>query len=156
MALYVISPPERLGGQCSARSDVYSLGVSLYELLVLKPIFANTDHVGMLNKIQNEEPAPLESVDRRIPRDLRTIVARAMAKRPDRRYATAGALADDLSRFIDGRPIHARRVSTLEKALIWAKRNPVLSAVTSFLVLVLIGTAVGSTLAALKFNGNGQ
>ena len=74
-----------------------------------------------------------------------------MAKQPEKRYVSAGAMADDLASFIDGRPILARRVSAVEKAMIWTKRNPVLSGLTALLTLVLVGTAIGSTLAAFKF-----
>src|SRR5437763_997035 len=82
-----------------------------------------TKHV--LLPAPREEPPRPRKIDARIPRDLETIVLKAIAKEPTRRYATAGAMAEDLRRFLADRPIRARRVSSLEKVWRWCRRNPV-------------------------------
>src|SRR5205823_2952720 len=97
--------PERFQGISDPRGDVYSLGVTLYELLVLRPAFAETDRAGLIRQVLHEEPPPPRRIDRRIPRDLETIVGKAMAKEPRHRYQTAEQLADDLRRFLADSPI---------------------------------------------------
>jgi serine/threonine protein kinase len=90
------------------RTDVYSLGATLYELLTLEPVFNGRDRQELLRQIAFDDPRPLRSHNRSIPRDLETIVATAVAKAPAHRYASAGALAMDLRRFLNGEPIKAR------------------------------------------------
>ena len=90
------------------RSDIYALGATLYELLTLRPVFDGKDRRELLRQITQDEPTPPRRIDPAIPRDLETIVMKAMAKEPERRYATAREMADDLRRFLDDRPIHAR------------------------------------------------
>ena len=82
--------PERFNGWSDPRSDVYALGATLYELLTLRPAFEESDRVKLIEQVLHESPAPLRQLDRRIPRDLETIVLKAMAKEPGERYATAG------------------------------------------------------------------
>ncbi|MEO2034091.1 MAG: serine/threonine-protein kinase [Planctomycetaceae bacterium] len=89
------------------RSDVYSLGVTLYEMLSLTPIFPEADRHELLLKRQQEEPVPLRQVNHAIPADLETIIHKAIAREPDERYDTAKDLADDLQRYLNGEPIHA-------------------------------------------------
>ena len=91
------------------RTDVYSLGATLYELMTLRPIFDGSDRQELLRRIAQEEPRRPRAVQPAVPRDLETIVLKAMAKDPAARYATAQDLADDLGRFLDDRPILARR-----------------------------------------------
>ena len=97
------------------RTDVYSLGVTLYELLTLRPAFDGSDREELLRRIAQEEPIPPRRLNPAVPRDLETIVLKAMAKEPERRYATARELADDLRRFLEDRPIRARRPGPLER-----------------------------------------
>src|SRR5262249_23627229 len=85
-------PPERFRGACDARADIYSLGLTLYELLVLRPAFESPDRLKLIEQVRHQEPARPQSLDPRIPRDLETIVLKAMDKDPRGRYATAGAL----------------------------------------------------------------
>ena len=99
--------PERFRGESDGRSDVYALGLTLYELLALRPAFESTDRLHLIERIKNEEPARPRTIDARIPRDLETIVLKAIEKDPKRRYATAGELGEDLQRFIEGEPIRA-------------------------------------------------
>ena len=107
--------PERFRGEGDARADIYALGLTLYELLTLRPAFDSPDRLKLIEQIKTEEPARPRSLDGRIPRDLETIVLKAIDKDPDRRYPTADALAEDLRRFLDDEPIQARRTSTAER-----------------------------------------
>ena len=100
--------PEQAGAQrglVDHRTDVYSLGMTLYELLTLSPAFEGADPRRLLEQIASEEPRPLRSVDRDIPVELEIIVLKAIAKNPAERYSTAQELADDLQRFLADQPI---------------------------------------------------
>src|SRR5438034_5639577 len=132
--------PERFGGWSDPRSDVYGLGVTLYELLTLRPAFADASRARLIERITSEDPLRPRTVDRSIPRDLETIVLKAIDKEPGRRYQTAAELAKDLQRFVDDRPILARRISRTERTWRWCKRNPVVAALISAVIVV---TAVG-------------
>jgi eukaryotic-like serine/threonine-protein kinase len=105
--------PERFRGECDARSDVYALGATLYELLALRPAFDDPDRLRLMEQIARGDPVPLRRLNPRVPRDLDTIVRRAAARRPADRYPTAADLAADLARFLDGRPVRARRASAV-------------------------------------------
>ncbi len=120
--------PERFSGHCDARSDVYSLGLTLYELVALRPAYEASDRHRLMERVLHEEPERLKKLAPGVPRDLETIVAKATARDPALRYATAAALADDLRRFIEDRPIRARRVSPVERLARWCRRNPWLAA----------------------------
>jgi WD40 repeat protein/serine/threonine protein kinase len=140
--------PERFEGQCDARADIYALGLTLYELLVLKPAFQGSDRLHLLEQIRNREPARPRAVDSRVPRDLETVVLKAGDKDPRRRYPTAEALAEDLRRFLADEPIRARRTSPLERAWRWCRRNPAVAGLmTAVAVALLAGTAVASFFA---------
>jgi hypothetical protein len=135
------------------RSDVYSLGATLYELLTLKPIFDGRDRHELLRQIADAEPAPPRSVNRSIPEELETIVLKAVAKEPADRYATAGELADDLGRFLDDRPIRARRPTVFEKATKWARRHrAVVTSAVAALLLTVAGLAVATALTARAYD----
>jgi serine/threonine protein kinase/Flp pilus assembly protein TadD len=133
--------PERFEGRCDVRSDVYALGLTLYELLALRPAFEKADRAELIYQVTHEEPPPLRGLDASIPRDLETVVRKAIEREPGRRYGDAEALAEDLRRFVEGRPIQARRVSPLEHAWRWCRRNPAWAALAAT-VLVLVGLAV--------------
>jgi eukaryotic-like serine/threonine-protein kinase len=140
--------PERFQGRCDARADIYALGITLYELLVLRPAFQSSDRAALISEITTSEPARPRSVDPRIPRDLETIVLKAIARDPARRYQTATDLAEDLRRFLAGEPIKARRTSLFERTRLWCRRHKALAG----LYLVLFLAAIGSSLAALYLN----
>jgi tetratricopeptide (TPR) repeat protein/serine/threonine protein kinase len=130
--------PERFRGQTDARSDVYSLGLTLYELLTLRPAFDDTDRHALVRRVTQEEPPRPRQLDRRIPRDLETIILKAIAREPARRYPSAAELAEDLRRFLDDRPVLARRPTLLHKVQKWSRRNP---AVVGTAALGLLATA---------------
>jgi eukaryotic-like serine/threonine-protein kinase len=140
--------PERFDGWSDPRSDVYALGATLYELLTLHPAFEESDRVKLVDRVLHQNSAPLRQLDRRIPRDLETIVRKAMAKEPGRRYATAGQLAEDLRRFVAGRPILARRSSWLERSWRWSKRNPMLAGAIGTVAAAMVVMTVTAVLYA--------
>lgn len=133
--------PERFQGKADARNDIYGLGITLYEMLTLRPAFEDTDRARLIERVAHEDPPRPRKLDPHIPRDLETIVLKAIAKEPARRYWTADAMADDLIRFLSDRPIRARQTSSLEKVWRWCRRNPAI-AVLSGLAAVLLGLIV--------------
>jgi serine/threonine protein kinase/tetratricopeptide (TPR) repeat protein len=137
--------PERFHGQTDARCDVYGLGVTLYEMLTLRPAVEQPLAGSPLEQIAHLDPPRPRKVDARIPRDLETIVLKGMAKELDSRYSSAGEMAEDLHRFLADRPIRARRTSWRERAWRWCRRNPaVASLITSVAVLLLVAAgAIG-------------
>jgi WD40 repeat protein/serine/threonine protein kinase len=129
------------------RTDVYSLGVTLYELLVLEPAYNGRSREEVLRQIAFEEPRPPRRLNRSIPAELETIVLKAIAKNPEERYATAQELADDLKRFLEDKPIKAKRPSLRQRAAKWARRHrTVVRAAMVVLALAVAGLAVGATL----------
>jgi serine/threonine protein kinase/WD40 repeat protein/Tfp pilus assembly protein PilF len=136
--------PERFKGEGDARSDVYALGLTLYELLVLRPAIDGRDRLELIDRVKNQEPVRPRALDRRIPRDLETIVLEATHKEANRRYQTAEAMAEDLRRFLANEPIKARRTSHLTRLRLWCRRHPALAV----LLLVLMFVAAGSTVTA--------
>jgi WD40 repeat protein/serine/threonine protein kinase len=122
------------------RTDVYSLGATVYELLTLEPAFGGRDRQELLRQIAFEEPRPPGRLNPSIPADLETIVQKAMGKNPDERYATAQELAEDLRRFLEDKPIRARRPTLLQRVRKFARRHQpvvVASALATFLLLLL-------------------
>ena len=149
--LRYMSPEQAAGRRIEVdhRTDVYSLGATLYELLTLEPIFPGQDRPAVLHQILTEDPRPLRQVDRAVPTDLETIVLKAVAKAPQDRYATAGEMAADLRRFLDGRPITARRPSVLDRGRKWVRRHPAyVGAALLLLVFGLIGLTAATAIVA--------
>jgi WD40 repeat protein/serine/threonine protein kinase/tetratricopeptide (TPR) repeat protein len=142
--------PERFQGQCDARSDVYSLGLTLYELVALLPAYEASDRHGLMERVLHEEPERLKKLAPGVPRDLETIVAKATARDAGARYPTAGALAEDLRRFVEDRPIRARRVSAAERLARWCRRNKMLAASIGVAAVALMAVAVMSLLYARR------
>ncbi len=134
--------PERFSGHCDARSDVYSLGLTLYELVALRPAYEASDRHALMERVLHEEPERLKKLAPGVPRDLETIVAKAIARDPVARYATAGALAEDLRRYVEDRPIRARRTSSAERLIRWCRRNKRLAASIGVAAAALVAVAV--------------
>jgi serine/threonine-protein kinase len=135
--------PERFKGRADVRSDVYSLGLTLYELLALRPAFEGHDQAELVQHVTTAEAPRLDRLNPQLPRDLVTVVHKAMAKEPADRYQTAGALAEDLRRFLDDRTIVARRLSLPEQAWRLCRRNPSTAALLAGSLLLVMALAGG-------------
>src|SRR5262249_24389712 len=127
------------------RTDIDSLGVTLYELLTFRPAHAGLDRQELLRQLALDEPRSIRSFNAAAPVDLETVVLKSMSKEVESRYATAQELADDLRRFIDLKPISARRPTPWGRLLKWARRHAalVISAV-AVLILAVVGLAIGT------------
>jgi serine/threonine protein kinase len=149
--LRYMSPEQAMARRAGVdhRSDIYSLGVTLYELLTLRPAFAGEGREELLRQVTMEEPRTPRRFNPAVPVDLETIILKAMAKEPTERYATARELSDDLRRFLDVKPINARRPTIWDRVLKLGRRHAGLVA-AAFLVLLL---AVGGLVASLILIG---
>ncbi len=140
--------PEQFKGKATAQSDIYSLGVTLFELLTLQAADERMRDSGTLSTVPHLRPLMrLRRFNSRIPRDLETIIIRATSLEPRQRYKNAAALAVDLQRFIFDQPIVARRASAFEKTVRWCKRNPALATLSSLavsLLLIILAISVSS------------
>ncbi len=147
--LRYMSPEQAQGNHrlVDHRTDLYSLGVTLYELLTLTPAFPETDRVKLLHDVAEVEPAPPRQIDPAIPHDLETIVLKAIRKEPGERYQTLEEFADDLRRFLQHEPIKARRPSLRDQFGKWSRRHRGLVITDSLLsVLLTIVTAIAAVL----------
>ncbi len=135
--------PERLNGQADARSDVYALGLTLYELCTLRPAFDENDRVQLVRQVTTENPVAPRKINPHLPRDLETIILKAIEKQPSQRYSSAAELAEDLQRFLSDRPLLSRRAALSERAWRWCRRNPAVASligcVAALLVVVFAG-----------------
>ena len=137
--------PEQVQGRADCRSDLYSLGLTLYELLTLRSAFPQGDRALLLKRMATEEPTQPRQICPEIPRDLETIVMKAVAREPKRRYGSAAELAADLRCFLEDRPIRARRTSSVERFWRWCRRNPIVAGLSATAVaLLLLVTMVSS------------
>jgi WD40 repeat protein len=136
--------PERFRGVSGPGSDVYGLGMTLYELLTLGPAFAETDRERLIHQITQSEPARPSRVNPEVPRDLETIVLKAIDREPAHRYQSAGELAEDLQRYLEDRPIRARRASVGERVWRWCRRNPVVAGLTAVAMSLLLAVVTVS------------
>ena len=109
-------------------ADLHALGAMLYELLTGRPPFRATSALETLHQVKTTEPVPPSRLVPGLPRDIETIALKCLQKDPHRRYATAAQLAEDLRRFRSGEPVHARRITSLERGWRWCRRNPALAA----------------------------
>jgi WD40 repeat protein/serine/threonine protein kinase len=144
-------PPEAFEGKSDQRGDIYALGLTLYELLAFRPAFGENDRGRLVRRVTNAAADRLRKLNPDIPRDLETIVHKAIDREPARRYQAAGALAADLQRFIGDEPIEARRISLRERGWRWCRRNPAIASLAAVLVVLLVGATVASMVAAAQF-----
>jgi serine/threonine protein kinase len=138
--------PEAFAGRFDARSDVYALGLTLYELVALVPARNASSREGLLEQIKRGDALPLCKSCPWVPLDLETIIHKAIAAQPERRYQTAGDMAADLRRFLNDQPIHARRVTTLERMERWCRRNPAISITAATAALAIVVTMLTALL----------
>ena len=143
-------PPEAFEGKSDASGDDYSLGLTLYELLAFRPAFDEKDRGRLVKQVTTGEPPRLGKQASDVPRDLETIVHKAIDRDPIRRYASSSDLADDLRRFIEDEPIRARRTSSSERFIRWCRRNPGLAWAVGAVAAALVALTALSMLYATE------
>ena len=146
-------PPERTLGAGSGTGpagDVYSLGAILYHMLTGRPPFEGVGIHDVLLQVRDNDPIPPRRRNARVPIDLETICLECLAKEPSRRYPSAEALAGDLTRFLEGRPILAHPVGTVRRLGLWCRRRPVVAALSAGILSLLVVVAVGASFAVLR------
>jgi len=144
-----MSPEQALGqhGRLDHRTDIYSLAMTLYEMLALKPAFTGRNRQQLLARIESEEPSRLSRLNPAVSSDLETVLYKAMAKEPCDRYDSARALAEDLDRFLEHRPIQATRPTLVERMSKWSRRHRMLLMGALLLLLLgLVGLSVSTLL----------
>ncbi len=145
-----MSPEQARGEPVDARSDIFSLGLVLYEMLTGERVFRGTSAAAVLEQVRSyQEPLRPRLVNHEVPRNLETITLRCLAKEKDRRYQTAQAVAEDLERFLDGKPILARPVGPVERTVLWVRRHPLVAGLSAAIGLLLLMVAIGATWAAI-------
>ncbi len=137
--------PEQFASRADARSDIYSLGITLYELIVAAPAFVEPSKSKLIALIRQGKLKPIRERAPEVSRDLAAIVARATAVDPDQRYQTAAEFADDLERCLERRPVHARPISLAGQIASWASRNPLLATLQGCVILLLASIAMVSS-----------
>ena len=146
--------PEQAQGrakEAGAAVDVYAVGAILYELLTGRPPFRGTTALETIEQVKTTEPVPPSRLVPGVPRDAETICLKCLQKEPAKRYETALSLSEDLRRFLEGRPIVARRISGAERAWRWCRRNRFVAGTAAVAAAATVVLAIGVTVAALTF-----
>ncbi|MEW6746674.1 MAG: protein kinase [Planctomycetota bacterium] len=138
-----VSPEQASSKPVDHRTDIFSLGITLYELLTLRRPFEGKSTPAVLAKIVSKDPLLPRKLNPQIPRDLETICMTALEKDPERRYATAAELSADLQRFLEYRPVKARPVGAITRGSRWVRRNPTAAAAIVLPLLLIVGGSVG-------------
>jgi WD40 repeat protein/predicted Ser/Thr protein kinase len=139
-------PPEQAAGNFSkttAQSDIYSLGSILYHLLAGRPPFQGGSLPELLAQVQTAEPIPPRQLNPSIPENLQSICLKCLRKEPERRYASAQALADDLDRFLNQKPVLARPIPLAERLWLWCRRRPALALLSLALAAAVLAGLAG-------------
>ncbi len=144
------SSPEQLHGDADERSDLYSLGITLYELCTLERAFRATDQRELVHQIVNETPTPPRQIQSRLPRDLETIILKAIAAEPEQRYQTATEFAQDLDNFLEDRLLVARRQPVWKRIARWCRRHRVETALAAVACAMLFFSAIGASVAYFR------
>jgi WD40 repeat protein/serine/threonine protein kinase len=144
-------PPESFSGRTDARADVYSLGLTLYEMVAFRPAFDEKDRGRLVKQVSESQPPRLGKLSPDVPRDLETIIHKAIEPLPNDRYSSAGELAADLQRFLDDQPILARRASLFERYARWARHHPEIAIAGAIITALLVALAVGGLVAASMY-----
>jgi serine/threonine-protein kinase len=121
-------------------TDVYALGAVLYEMLTGRPPFLGRDALHTLLQVIGKEPVPIGQLQPDVPRDLQSVCLKCLRKEPGKRYGSAEALAEDLGRFLDDRPVLARPATRRERAWRWARRNPGVASLAAVLAVVFVAS----------------
>jgi serine/threonine protein kinase/WD40 repeat protein len=148
--------PERFRGVSTPRCDLYALGATLYEMLTLRPPFEDQNQVELFHRIENTPPAPPRLLEPQIPRDLETIVLKALAKNPADRFATAIEMRDELRRYLEHRPIRSRPIPFYQRFWRWCQRNPWLAAANIAAAALTTTLAIVSTIAAKIYHDKNE
>ncbi len=146
-----MAPEQATGGikEVSRATDVYGLGAILYQMLVGSPPFRGATTLEVLDQVRTQEPVSPRRLRPKVPRDLETICLKCLHKEPNKRYASAGELADDVQRFLNHEPIHGRPTGSLERVWRWCKRNPTPALQASVIgLLLVVGSLVSWVLTA--------
>jgi WD40 repeat protein/serine/threonine protein kinase len=152
-------PPEQADsqrGKVGRPSDVYGLGAILYHLLTARPPFTGETISETLRLVIDSEPVSPRLLNPSVPRDLETLCLKCLEKEPAKRYATAQALADELSRFLRHEPIEARPVSGLENAWRWCRRKPGIASLGAATIVLLLAVVIGAPIAFFRINRERQ
>ncbi len=147
-----MAPEQAMGDskQVGTTADIYALGAILYRLLTGRVPFEEPSLLETLEAVRLRDPTPAQQLREDLPKDLNSICMKCLEKDPKRRYSTAHELADDLRRYLDGKPVTARPLTLVTRYGRWGKRNPLLAALSMGLVTLLFVTAIGSSIAATR------
>src|SRR5262249_41056088 len=150
--LRYMSPEQALGrhGIVDHRTDVYSLGATLYELLTLRPAVDGDDKHEILKRIAFEEPPAPRKLNAGIPAELETIALKCLAKNPGERYAAAGEVADDLRRWLQNKPIKAKPPGLAERTNKWFRRHPGVTLTGAVSAVLLLMVLIGGIIATVS------